>query len=165
MNAIVIVNALTNALAELDPDNAETYRANGDALALELMNLDAEFRTVVENGTHDVLVFADRNPFRHFAHAYGLYYHSALDGCGTETQASPQDIAAIITHVEDAGIPVVLFIEFSNQNIADVVVEATGVKALEFHSAHNVTQAEYEAGITVVDIFRRNLEVLREALG
>ena len=56
------------------------------------------------------------------------------------------------------------YIEFSNQRLADTVVEATGAKKLLFHTAHNVSKEEFENGITYIQIMENNLRALKEAL-
>jgi zinc transport system substrate-binding protein len=163
-NAIVIAQALTEVLAELDPDNAEYFRANAAAYIAELQALDQEFAQVVSTAARSTVVFGDRFPFRYFTDAYGLTYYAAFTGCSSETQASPATIAFLIEKVRDENIPVVFYIEFSNRAIANTIAEATGARLLELHSAHNVSNADFNAGLTYIDIMRRNMENLREAL-
>ena len=163
-NVIAIVEHLTTILSDLDPDNASYFAANAQAYIQDLQELDDAFRQVVDEGARTTIVFGDRNPFRYFAHAYGLTYHAAFDGCSTETQANPQTIARLIETMEDQEIPVVFYIEFSNQRIADVLVEATGAQKLELHSVHNVSQGDFDAGVTYLELMWRNVEQLRVAL-
>jgi len=163
-NAIQIVEALTEILVELDEANAEYFRTNAAAFIAELEELDAAFAAVVEQAARHTIVFGDRFPFRYLAHAYGLHYYAAFPGCSTETQASPQTVAQLIQTVRDQDIPVVFFIEFSNQQMANVIAEDTGARTLELHSTHNLTQADFDAGVSYLDLMRRNVEHLREAL-
>ena len=163
-NAILIVEALTDVLSELDPDNAEFFRANALAYITELEELDRAIAEVVANGVRTTLVFGDRFPFRYFTDAYGLTYFAAFTGCSAETQASPATIAFLIEKIQAEDIPVVLHVELSNQMIANVIAEATGARLLEMHSLHNVSHAEFEAGATYLELMWRNVETLREAL-
>jgi len=163
-NAIIIVEQLTEILAQLDPDNADSFRANAAAYISALEELDSDFAEVVAGGVRNTLVFGDRFPFLYFTQAYGLSAYSALDGCGTQTQASPARIASLIDRLNEENIPVVFYIELSNHAIANVIAEETGVRMLELHSAHNVSHADFMAGVTFLDIMSRNLEHLREAL-
>ncbi|MCL2828269.1 MAG: metal ABC transporter substrate-binding protein [Oscillospiraceae bacterium] len=163
-NAILIVKALTETLSELDPANAEFFRENAARYIEELTALDAAFAEVVAQGVRQTVVFGDRFPFRYLMDAYGLDAHAAFIGCSAETQASPATLARLIELVEAEDIPVVFYIEFSNQLIANVIAEATGARLLEIHSAHNVSAADFAAGVTYVDLMRQNVEHLREAL-
>ena len=61
-------------------------------------------------------------------------------------------------------IPTVWYIEFSNHLVADSIAEAAGVKTALFHTCHNVSADELEAGATYVSLMEQNLETLRENL-
>ena len=163
-NAILIVEVLTETLAELDPANADFFRENAVAYIEELRALDAAFAEMVAQGVRDTVIFGDRFPFLYLMEAYGLTAHAAFPGCTAETQASPATIAFLIEKVNAEDIPIIFYLEFSNQLIANVIAEATGARLLELHSAHNVSHADFTAGLTYVEIMMRNLEHLREAL-
>jgi len=163
-NAIVIVRALTETLSELDPGNAYYFRANAAAFITELEALDRAFVDLVANAARTTVVFGDRFPFRYLTDTYGLTFFAAFTGCSAETQASPATIAMLIETVRAENIPVVFHIEFSNRFIANVIAEATGARLLELHSLHNVSHADFTAGVTYLDLMRRNVETLREAL-
>ena len=160
----MIVRQLTEVLAELDPGNADYFRENAAGYIAQLEDLDVAFAEVVAAGVRDTIVIGDRFPFRYLTDAYGLSYFAAFTGCATETQASPATIAFLIEMVEAQGIPVVFHIEFSGGPIANVIAEATGARVLELHSAHNLSPADFNAGVTYLDLMTRNLEMLREAL-
>ena len=61
-------------------------------------------------------------------------------------------------------IPVIFYIEFSNQKIANAIAEATGAVTREIHSGHNVSKADFDAGVTLYDLMKKNLSILKEAL-
>ena len=163
-NAILIVEELAEVLSELDPDNGAYFQANAAAYIAQLEQLDAALRELVEQGVRRTIIFGDRFPFRYLAHEYGLTYYAAFPGCSTETEPSAATIAFLSDKVREERIPVVFYIEFSNQRIADVIIEGTEAKKLELHSTHNVSHADYIAGVTYLELMWRNLEHLREAL-
>lgn len=163
-NAICIVEAILAELCRLDPKNAVDYQANAKAYIEELTLLDKEFRKIVEEGDHKILIFGDRFPFRYFADAYGLDYYAAFPGCSAQTEASAKTIAFLIEKVKEEKIPVVFYIEFSNGKMADAICEDTGAKKLLLHSCHNVTRTELAQGVTYLDLMRKNVENLKEAI-
>ncbi|MCL1843383.1 MAG: metal ABC transporter substrate-binding protein [Defluviitaleaceae bacterium] len=163
-NAILIVQGLTEVLAEADPANAEYFRANAAEFISLLQEIDAEFTQITADAVRTTIIFGDRFPFRYFADTYGLTAYAAFTGCSAETQASPATIAFLINKVNDENIPFVFHIEFSNLLIANVIAEATGARLLELHSAHNVSHADFNAGVTYIDLMRRNAISLREGL-
>ena len=163
-NAMAIVAGLTEVLAELDPENADFFRENAAAYITELEALEEAFHEVVAEAVRTTVVFGDRFPFRYLMHDLDLTVHAAFPGCSAETNASPATIAALIQIVRDEEIPVVFYTEFSNRMIANTIAEDTGATLLELHSAHNVSAADFAAGVTFLDIMWRNVEHLREAL-
>ena len=165
LNAIKISEEICNALCKLDTDNAEEYKMNFAAYKAQLMALDREFRQVIKNSGKHTLVFADRFPMRYFALEYGLDCYAAFPGCSSETEPSAKTVAYLIDRVRENKIPAVLYMEFSNQKMADVICEDTGCKKLPFYSAHSVSAEQFEQGISYLDLMRINLNSLKEALG
>ena len=165
LNAIKISEEIYNALCKLDTDNAEAYKTNFTAYKAQLMALDREFRQVIKNSGKHTLVFADRFPMRYFALEYGLDCYAAFPGCSSETEPSAKTVAYLIDRVREDKIPAVLYMEFSNQKMADVICEDTGCKKLPFYSAHSVSAEQFEQGVSYLDLMRINLNSLKEALG
>ena len=165
LNAIKISEEICNALCKLDTDNAEAYKTNFTAYKAQLMALDREFRQVIKNSGKHTLVFADRFPMRYFALEYGLDCYAAFPGCSSETEPSAKTVAYLIDRVRENKIPAVLYMEFSNQKMADVICEDTGCKKLPFYSAHSVSAEQFEQGVSYLDLMRINLNSLKEALG
>ena len=165
LNAIKISEEIYNALCKLDADNAEAYKTNFTAYKAQLMALDREFRQVIKNSGKHTLVFADRFPMRYFALEYGLDCYAAFPGCSSETEPSAKTVAYLIDRVREDKIPAVLYMEFSNQKMADVICEDTGCKKLPFYSAHSVSAEQFEQGVSYLDLMRINLNSLKEALG
>lgn len=164
VNAAKICFELCDKLCEVDPENANEYMLNYEIYNAKLMELDIEIRTTVMNGVRKTLVFADRFPMRYFTREYGLKYYAAYPGCSSQTEPSAKTVAFLIDHVREEGVPAVLYMEFSNEKMADVICEDTGCKKLPFYSAHSVTAQQFEDGITYLDLMQMNIETLKEAL-
>ena len=165
VNAELIVSALCERLCRIDPENSGFYRKNGESYVSALRELDAAFRQTVENGKFDTLIFADRFPVRYFVEEYGLDYYAAFPGCADDTEPSAKTVAFLIDKLRDEGIPAVMFIEFSNEKMADVICEDTGCEKLLFHSCHNVSAQQLKEGVSYLELMWSNVESLKEALG
>jgi zinc transport system substrate-binding protein len=163
-NAILIVKAINTALCEADPANADFYRQNTAEYIEELAKLDTAFKEVVAVAKRKTIVFADRFPFRYFADAYGLSYFAAFPGCSTETEPSAATVAFLIDKIKAEKIPVVFYLELSNQRMADTIGGETGAKKLLLHACHNISKKDFDAGLGYLDLMRGNVENLREAL-
>ena len=163
-NAILISQAIKQALCEIDPDHAQTYQDNSEKYVAQLEQLDQDFRDFFAGVSNKTLVFGDRFPFLYFAQTYDIPYFAAFPGCSSETEPSAATIAFLIDQVKEESIRTIFYIEFSNHKVADSIAEATGAKTALFHSCHNVSAQEQQEGATYLSLMRQNLETLKEAL-
>ena len=164
-NAARICRSICAELCALDPEEAEAYRANCERYCAELEELDAAFRRTVEEGRLRTLVFADRFPARYFVEEYGLDYFAAFPGCADDTEPSARTVAFLINRVREQEIPAVLYIEYSNQKMADVICEDTQCRKALFHSCHTVSAADLAKGASYLGLMWDNVESVKEALG
>ena len=163
-NMLLIAEALCDTLTLLAPEKAPEFIANHNVFAAELEKLDAAFTSIVANGQRNLLVFGDRFPFRYFAAAYGLSYDAAFPGCSEDSEPSVRTVISLVDTVRKQEIPVIFYIEFSSRRTADILAEETGAKPLLFHSCHNVSADEIEAGASYLSLMWQNTEALKEAL-
>ena len=166
-NAQSLVEAIADALAEADGENADLYRANAEAYAGRLGELDGRYADAVAAAELDTVLFADRFPFRYLADDYGLTYYAAFSGCSAESEASFETIAFLAGRVDALGLPAVLTIEGANHRAAETVVANTAGKdaaILVMDSMQGTTAADVAAGATYLGVMEGNLAALTQAL-
>ena len=152
VNAQKIAAAIAAAAEARDAADAGIFQKNLAAYTARLKKLDEAYREVVANAKSKTLIFADRFPVRYFTEEYGLDYYAAYPGCAEDAEPSAKTVAFLIDKVRQGGVPYVLYIEFSNQKMADTVCEDTGCGKLEFNSCHNVSKADFESGVSYLDL-------------
>lgn len=165
-NAIVLTDRIADELSSLDPDGAPTYRANAATYADRLRDLDRRYAELRASARRDVLVFADRFPFRDLAADYDLRYVAAFSGCSAESEASFSTIAALAKEVRDENLPVVLTLENSRPRLAQTIVAASGRPDVDIRVLNSMqgVPADVAARTTYLEVMEQNLAVLREAL-
>lgn len=163
-NAILICEEIKKQLVQIDPGHEAQYQEKLTAYEKELKLLDQDFAGIVANAKRQELIFGDRFPLRYFTEAYGLTYYAAFPGCSSETEPSAATVSFLTDQVKKDQVPIVFQIELSNGAIAKSIAEATGAKVETFYTCHNVSLEDFEAGVTYVDLMRRNIEPLKEAL-
>ena len=167
-NAKTLVDAISAALQELDPDNKDTYATNAAAYIEKLSALDAEYQKAVSAGTYKTLLFGDRFPFRYLVDDYGLSYYAAFAGCSAESEASFETVSFLARKVDEGKLPCVLTIEGKNHKIAETIVQNTAgknQKILTMDSMQSTTSQDVANGTTYLSLMAKNLDVLKEALG
>lgn len=163
-NAMEIVQKLSDTICNLDPVNQDTYKTNTANYLTKLKALDDQFRDVVNNASRKEIIVGDRFPFRYFCEEFGLTYYAAFPGCSTDTEADASTVAFLIDKVKSDNIPVVFHIELSNEQMCNSICEATGANSELLNAVHNVSDSDFKAGVTYIDLMEHNVEVLKEAL-
>jgi len=168
-NAKLIVEAVYEALIEIDEVNMASYLYNKDVYIDSLNKVDTKIKDTISSAKKDLLIFADRFPLLYFVKEYNLKYDAAFKGCETAHEANPKTIEALTKKVIENDINVVFVIELSESNIADTVIktcknDGKDVKKLVFYTMHNISKEDYANGLTYIDFMNKNVESLSEAL-
>lgn len=163
-NAIKIVNKICDNLCEIDSENSAYYKKNAEDYIKELEKLDSDITDVVSNARVKTLIFAERFPFRYLAEHYGLKYYAAFAGCSSNSEPSLATINFLAGKVKEENVSKVLTIEFSNGSVADTICQMTGATRAELHSCHNVSKEDFDNGVTYLELMKRNVNTLKEAL-
>ncbi|MBR1414193.1 MAG: zinc ABC transporter substrate-binding protein [Bacilli bacterium] len=164
INAITITDKLKEKIIKIDTANKDLYEKNASNYINELNIIDKKIRDLVDNSKKKEIIFGDRFPLRYFVMEYNLNYYAAFPGCSEATEASAKTVSFLVNKVKQDKIPVVFKIELSSGKIAETIAKETGAKVLEYNTAHNITQQDFDKGVTIVDIMNNNIKVLKEAL-
>lgn len=166
-NASVCVQAVADAVADLEESVRLTVAENAEEYLAKLEKLDGEYETTVLKAPFHRVLFADRFPFLYLMKDYGLEYDAAFPGCSTETEASFETVIYLAGRLEEYHLPAVLVMEDGDRKIAETVIANTEDKdqsILTLNSMQSVTAADIEQGVTYLSIMQENLAVLQEAL-
>lgn len=166
-NAILIVEAIRDALILIDADHSQIYQNNTGAYLEELHSLDEDYHNAIEVASHHSIVVADQFPYRYLCEAYGISYTSAIDGCGSASDLTAIEYDRLIEKLRQDDLSVILCTEYSDRTIANTVLRESGredVRILALHSCHTLTQAAIRDGHTYLSLMRVNLQVLTDAL-
>lgn len=164
VTAMSLCRAIADALCRADPAHAEDFRARLEDYLTELEALDGTFREIVAEGSRNLLVFGDRFPLLYFCREYGLDYRAAFHGCAGDTEPSLATLKYLIDLVREQHIPVVYTIELSSRKVAGAIAETTGAQVRTFHSCQTVSRAEFDSGVTYLQLMEANADALREGL-
>ncbi len=190
--APVFCSRIEEALAELDPENADVYKENLKSYCDELTELDSAYESAVANARTNVLLFADRFPFLYMTQDYGLGTHAAFYGCSAETEASFETIIDLAEDLNTDKLTHIIILKGSTEDLAQTIIKAadqklngslSGITSSAGHmdssgawnsdreidietldSLQSVTSDDIAGGLTYIDAMKKNLEVLTECL-
>ena len=169
-NATALTEALCDAICELDPENAQSYRDNAARYILEIEDLRLDFEAVVAraDGSKRFMLFCDRFPFVYLMEELGIEYSAAFEGCSADVDADFGTVLRLIEEAEEHRVDFVAMTESSDGALARTVANAIKdreVGLLRFDSMQAVSKNEIEGGYSYLSIMRENLRVLSVALG
>lgn len=165
VNEIIMTEKICETLSKALPEEKENFQKNAENYISQLKELDNEFRTIVENAKTKEIIFADKFPLQYFTKEYGLKYYAAFPGCGSDMEPSAKTIAFLVDKIKEDNIKAVFYLELSSHIVADAIETDTGAKPLQFNSCHNITQKQFDSGVTYVDLMKENVNNLKIALG
>jgi len=161
------VTLISKKLAEISPENEKQYNLNMSSYKEKLQALDEEFRKMTKEAKRDTVLVADRFPFKAMFDDYKINYFAAFEGCSAESEVSFETITTLARNADKLNLKCVLTTEIPDIRIAEAVISNTKSKNLEIfelNSMQAVKEKDISSGITYIDIMKKNLEVLREAL-
>jgi zinc transport system substrate-binding protein len=156
-----IVDDVTAALAEADPDGAAGYEANAAAYKAELADLDADFEAGLADCERDTIVVS-HEAFGSLAERYGLR-QEGISGISPDAEPDPRRIAELAALVEADGITTVFTETLVSPDVAEALARDAGVQTAVLDPVEGLS--DESAGDDYASVMRANLDVLRVALG
>jgi zinc/manganese transport system substrate-binding protein len=162
-NVKIYVANIRDALAEADPEGAESYQANAARYLARLGALDAEVKAAVDAIPQNRRrVVSTHDAFGYFAARYGMEF-IAPQGVSTESEASARDIARIIDTVRAHKVAAVFVENVVDPRFAQRIAEETGAKlGGELYS--DALSGPKGPASTYIDLMRHNVRELSQAL-
>lgn len=160
-------DAILKSICKLDSENALIYEKNALAYSEKLQTIDKSYEYAVNHASKNVLLFADRFPFRYLTDDYNLEYLAAFPGCSAETEASFETILYLSEEMEAHQLTCAIILEGSKTDFAKTVVGNAKVekpRILTLNSMQSINQRDIDAGTCYLTIMEENLAVLKEAL-
>lgn len=132
-----MVGEIHDALAELDPENADTYEENADAYTDRMDGVHEAFESLAEDADRDVAVLAGHDSFQYLERRYDFELRTPV-GISPDAAESFEDIAGLIDVIEEHDIHTVLYDPFEAPDpetdvpqMIDVIFENTDVESAE----------------------------------
>ncbi len=164
-NVIYWVLLVRDTLSALDHDNAESYAANANAYALELVALESDFiLPVLEALPEDKrLLVTSHESLGYLATTFGFeIVTTVIPGMATMVEPSARDVAALIDRVRAEGVPAIFNDSYAPENIMHTIAAETGTALVSLYS-DSLSGGDGPAP-TYLDYMRYNVSTIVDAL-
>ena len=162
MNAKKQMEAIKTGLVQADPKNADYYEVNYKKYAMELDQLDKEFKEALSPLPRKEIIVSHQ-AFSYLAGAYGLTQES-IRGISPDEEPDPARMTEIIRFAKERGVKVIFFEEMVSPKIAETIAKETGAQVMVLSPLENLTDEQVKAGDDYFSVMRRNLAALKAAL-
>ena len=156
---VLLAEAVQQALAEADPDNAKTYERNLDDLRRDLEQLDAELEEGLADCARDTVVVS-HDAFGYFGARYGLDMHP-INGLSPDAEPSPAHLRELADLIEAEGITTVFSETLASPEMAESLASDLGLETAVLDPVEGLSDAT--AGEDYVSLMRANLTAVQKA--
>ena len=163
-NAKTIVGAIEAKLAEIDPDNKSSYEKNANDYIAKLDALDKEYQDALSKVQDKTILVGDRFPFRYLVNEYGIKYYAAFKGCDANSEVSFETVKFLANKMDELKLTKIFIIDGSKGDLAKTIVENTKDKNAKVLVLDSMQSTKSSDNADYLDIMKKNLEVLKEAL-
>jgi zinc transport system substrate-binding protein len=158
-NAKIMAKNIAQALAEIDPENAQYYQANLETYENKLTTLDNDYKNTLSNCESQTIIYGGHYAFGYLTKRYGLKYVAA-QGFSPDSEPSAKDMIALTNQIKAEGIKTIFYQELASPKIAEILSNETRAKLLLLNGAHNLSKDDYTTGKTFVSLMEENLQNL-----
>ncbi|WP_208006727.1 metal ABC transporter solute-binding protein, Zn/Mn family [Aeromicrobium phragmitis] len=151
--------SLADALSQADPDHADAYAANAQALIDDLTALDAEFADGLATCERRDFV-TSHAAFSYLAHAYDLH-QLPIAGIDPGSEPSTAQLGQITELVQTEGITTIFTETLASPALAETVARETGATTATLDPIEGLTDETSDQDY--LSIMRANLAALQKA--
>lgn len=163
-NVMIWVDNIARSLGELDPDNAEYYRANAEQYTQALQALDQHIQDIVNTIPPEKrLLVTDHLVFGYFAERYEFQVlESIIPGFSTLASPSAQELAALLNQIRQNDIQAIFVGTTSNPALAEQIAIDTGVDIVYVYTGE--LGATGQPADTYIKMMEYNAQAIANAL-
>ncbi|WP_407074321.1 metal ABC transporter substrate-binding protein [Paenibacillus lacisoli] len=162
VRAVQEVRAIEAALGKADPDNKETYKANADAYAAKLGQLDQEFKSAFAQVKRKDFI-TQHAAFGYLAKDYGLE-QVPIAGLSPEQEPSAEQMAGIVNFAREHKVKTIYFETLVTSKVADTIAKEVGAETAVLNPLEGLTDEEKAQNLDYIGVMKQNLEALKKGL-
>jgi ABC-type Zn uptake system ZnuABC Zn-binding protein ZnuA len=163
-NVKLWVDNIAEALAELDPQNADAFATNAVEYKTELDQLDEwAMAQIAQIPAEERVLVTDHEAFGYFAEHYGFEIVGVvIPGYSTLSESSAGELAALETAIDEMHVQAIFVGVSMNPSLANQVAQDTGVQLIPIYT-ESLSDASDPAS-TYLEMIRFDVETIVAAL-
>ncbi|MED3572585.1 metal ABC transporter substrate-binding protein [Cytobacillus praedii] len=160
--SIELATNIKNSLIQLMPDHQSEFETNLEQLKGELVKLDEEYKTAIENLKTKYLLVSHA-AYGYWEERYGIE-QIAIAGLSPTQEPTQKGLQSIIEESKEHQIQYVIFEQNLSTKVAEIIQKEIGAESLILHNLEAITEENLKQNDDYFSIMRRNLETIKKAL-
>lgn len=167
LNYLQLLEATKDELIKIDPSNKEFYETNAKAYNDRIMASHEDFMAYVKD--HEVTIyFSGHNAMDAFAARYNIDIESLSNDYKPDADLTAKQLVDLQNKLVDTNNHYLFTEELVEPKVAKQIQKSLTkdnyeLTILELHSYHNITQKQFEEGVSYADLFEQNIKYIKEA--
>ena len=153
------VDVVLENLIEVFPEGEDVFTENAAAFKVQLSALDENFEGLISSCS-DRTVVANHNAYSYMAYRYDIDFVT-VHGLDPEGEPTPEDIAEVVSHIEEEGITVLFVEEYTDQTSVQSIVDETGVT---IKTLYTMEMAPIDSSDDYLSLMNKNYENLKDGM-
>jgi zinc transport system substrate-binding protein len=159
-NALLMLNTIAAELKVLLPDDVLLIESRRLLIEEALEETIALYQSLVLDGAELDIVFAGHNAFGYLTQ-YEVHVLTPYPGFSTEVVPTAQSLIAFTELIQSLNTNILYISSTDNAAITEVLLESNpGLETQVLYTMENVSQAQFNAGITYQELLMLNYEAL-----
>ena len=161
---VTYVENIRDGLIEVDPEGAETYKANADAYIAQLKDLNVWIEGQVNTiPAERRLLVTNHEAVGYFAERYGFEAAgSVIPSFSSNAAPSAQEMASLIDEIKKLNAPAIFLDTADNDTLAQQIADETSVMIVDDLHLESLTEGAPAA--TYIEMMKYNVSRIVEAL-
>ena len=157
-NAEIEMEAIAEALIQVDPEHADTYKKNLEAAEKACAELDSAFHEALGEYEGRAIVVA-HEAYGYLCKEYGIT-QIGIEGVSADQEPDAARMREIIDMVGEYGIKCIFFEELVDPKVAETIASETGCRTAALSPLDGLSQEDIDQGRDYFSVMKDNLTAI-----
>ncbi|GGA76943.1 metal ABC transporter solute-binding protein, Zn/Mn family [Ornithinibacillus halotolerans] len=149
-------------LLDINPSEMDLYERNFMALKEDLMNLDNDFKEMIEQKSQMKFLISHA-AYGYWEERYGIK-QLAINGVSSTSEPSQKDLVRIIEQAKNSELNYIIFEQNTSSKVSTIIKDYLQIETLTIHNLAVLTEDDIKNKEDYLTLMRKNLKVLDQAL-
>lgn len=160
--SIKLASNIKDSLIELMPDREQEFEQNFAQLEKDLMELDSEFKSVIEKAENKHLLVA-HEAYGYWSNRYGII-QIAVNGLSPTQEPSQRELTKLIEEAKEHDLKYIAFEQNVSSRVAEMIQSEIDAETVTLYNLESISAEDMKNQEDYFSLMRKNLQTLEKML-